>query len=106
MTETLSRARCRAPETSGLPDTRSAPRPRFVLRDDIVSWGRVDRRAQLWARPAFRDELDALVADPVSREKLGVGLRRSYGDSCLNFGGALIDATRLGRLIPFDHVEG
>jgi FAD/FMN-containing dehydrogenase len=106
MTETLSLARCRAAETSGLPDAGCAPRTRFVRRDDIVSWGRVDRRPQLWARPAFRDELDALVADPVSREKLGVGLRRSYGDSCLNFGGALIDATGLDRLIAFDPETG
>ena len=105
MTETLSPAQRRG-ETPSSPDAGRAPHTRFVRRDDIVSWGRVDRRPQLWARPAFRDELDALIADPSSRDKLGVGLRRTYGDSCLNSGGALIDATGLDRLIAFDPKAG
>jgi FAD/FMN-containing dehydrogenase len=105
MMETLSPVRGRA-ETPGSLDAARTPRTGFVRRDDIVSWGRVDRRPQLWARPAFRDELDALVADPSSGEKLGIGLRRSYGDSCLNSGGGLIDATGLDRLIAFDSGAG
>src|ERR1700733_6882471 len=99
MTETLSLARCRAAE---LPDAGCAPRTRFIRRDDIVSWGRADRRPQLWARPAFRDEVAALVANPASGGRGGVGLGGSYGASGPHFGGALIDATGLGRLIAFD----
>ena len=30
------------------------------------------------------------------------GLGRSYGDSCLNDGGTLLDTTRLGHMIEFD----
>ena len=34
----------------------------FVADPDVVSWGRVLRANHRVARPAFRDELDALVA--------------------------------------------
>ena len=81
-------------------------RQRFVERDDIVAWGRVDRRPQHWARPQFRDELGGLIVDPAWTDKLAIGLRRSYGDSCLNSGGALIDMTGLDRLVAFDPVSG
>jgi len=37
---------------------------------------------------------------------LAIGLRRSYGDSCLNSGGALIDMRGLDRFIAFDAESG
>ena len=37
---------------------------------------------------------------------LAVGLRRSYGDSCLNDGGTLLDVTPLDRFIAFDRERG
>ena len=37
---------------------------------------------------------------------LPFGNGRSYGDSCLNEGGALIEARRLGRILSFDHETG
>jgi FAD/FMN-containing dehydrogenase len=85
---------------------QSATRQRFVERGDITAWSRVDRRLQHWARPQFRDELGDLVRDPALSGKLAIGLRRSYGDSCLNSGGALVDMTGLDRLIAFDPVSG
>ena len=85
---------------------RVAARSRFVERAHIVSWGRVDRRPQYWARPQFLDELGELVSDPARPDKLAIGLRRSYGDSCLNSGGAVIDATGLDRFIDFDPEAG
>jgi L-gulonolactone oxidase len=79
----------------------------FTQRDNIHSWGRVGRRPQIVATPAFRDELPALLAD---RGKLAtclaVGLRRSYGDSCLNSEGSVIDMTRLDRFLSFDLETG
>ncbi|HVH81735.1 MAG TPA: FAD-binding oxidoreductase, partial [Stellaceae bacterium] len=56
------------------------------------------------ARPQSGDELAGLVAEGVStgRKLLAIGLRRSYGDSGLKPGGALIDMTRLDRVIAFD----
>jgi len=46
--------------------------------------------------------------EPLPREAplLARGCGRSYGDSCLNEGGTLVDTTRLDRLIAFDRVNG
>ena len=79
---------------------------RFVERADVLSWGRVVRQPQRIARPAFRDELSRLIADPKWESTLAIGLRRSYGNSCLNSAGALIDATVLERFIAFDSQSG
>lgn len=73
------------------------------MRRDVTSWGRVDRRPQGLAQPAFRDELPDLVA---VGNVLGGGLRRSYGDTCLNRGGGLIEMSGLDRVIAFDPVAG
>ena len=96
----------RAAGITGSPEASGAPRSRFLWRDDIVSWGRVDRRPQHWARPHFRDEIDELLRDPAWSDKLAIGLRRSYGDSCLNTGGAVIETTGLDRLMAFDAEAG
>jgi L-gulonolactone oxidase len=75
-------------------------------RADVVSWGRVVRQPQRVANPRFADELPALLRDSGSKSKLAVGLRRSYGDSCLNGAGALIDMCGLDRLVSFDSETG
>ena len=77
-----------------------------MKRSDILSWGRVDRRRQYVAKPHFRDELPELIAEPKWKDKLAIGLRRSYSDSCLNSAGAVIDATGLDRFIAFDPRTG
>lgn len=87
-------------------ETRAPAGGRFAEHADILSWGRVVRRPQHVARPHFRDELPALVSEPGWESKLAIGLRRSYGDTCLNSEGALIDATRLDRAIAFDPQSG
>lgn len=76
----------------------------FSRCDDLLSWGRVLRTRHLIARPSWRDEIAPLVAGAGQdgRAILAVGLRRSYGDSCLNPDGAILDLTRLDRLIAFD----
>lgn len=60
------------------------------------------------ARPAFRDDLDALVAEGAvgPHHVLASGLRRSYGDSCINDGGAMIDMTGLDHFVSFDRITG
>jgi len=78
----------------------------FVERNDVLSWGRVARRPQSIAHPRFRDELPGLLGAAGPASRLGVGLRRSYGDSCLNSAGALIDMRGLDRLIAFDASTG
>ena len=78
----------------------------FVEREDVLSWGRVVRQKQYVAHPNFRDELPRLIVAPERESKLATGLRRSYGDSCLNGAGAVIDLTGLDRFITFDAQTG
>jgi L-gulonolactone oxidase len=69
-----------------------------------MSWGRVLRADHSVARPAWRDELAPLLnaAEGSGQSVLAVGLNRSYGDSSLNPGGAVLDMTSLDRIIAFD----
>ncbi len=78
----------------------------FVERRDVVSWGRVHRRPQHVAAPKFRDQLDDLIGGGGWRSRLATGLRRSYGDSCLNSDGAMLDMNGLDRFISFDAASG
>jgi FAD/FMN-containing dehydrogenase len=79
----------------------------FELRTDVTSWGRAVRGRQRVAGPAFRDEVGGLLAArPPGASCLAVGLRRSYGDSCLNADGVLIETTRLNRFMAFDPDTG
>jgi L-gulonolactone oxidase len=80
----------------------------YVARPDIVSWGRAFRSEMRVARPSFRDELGRLVATGAQPPNglLACGLRRSYGDSCLNDGGALLDMSGLDHFVSFDRTAG
>ena len=78
----------------------------FVVRTDVLSWGRTTREPQRVAAPRFRDELPDLIGDPSCASKLAIGMRRSYGDSCLNGAGALIDMGGLDRFIRFEPETG
>ena len=77
----------------------SAPQPH-------TSWGRVVRPLAPVATPQFADELPATLAERAGEPKLAVGLRRSYGDSVINSGGAVIDMTHLDRIVAFDRDRG
>jgi FAD/FMN-containing dehydrogenase len=69
------------------------------------SWGRLPKATPAAVlRPNWRSELADL--DLGTSPGLPYGLGRSYGDSCLNDGGALIDTSRLSRLIFFDSERG
>ena len=78
---------------------------RYSSERQFNSWGRVKRVPYLIARPRFRDALtSALVPanELDSKLVLAVGLGRSYGDSCLNANGRLIEMTGLDRVISLD----
>jgi FAD/FMN-containing dehydrogenase len=69
------------------------------------SWGRYPRAKHTRILPVV------WRADPPRLERLGDSVLpyaygRSYGDSCLNDGGALLDVTGLDRLIAFDQSSG
>ncbi len=79
----------------------------MTVPEDLVqttSWGRVAWAASRVSEPAFLDEIRAAFASKES--KLAYGLGRSYGDVCLNDGGALIRTQRLDRILSADWRHG
>jgi len=74
----------------------------------ITSWGRVVRAPCQFARPAWTEQLPDLIAEGAAApgKALAIGLSRSYGDSGLNPGGAVIGMTGLDRVRAFDTVTG
>lgn len=76
----------------------------FSPQDDFRSWGNVLKAQHTVARPVWRDQLQSAVLNgrQLGLTLLGAGLRRSYGDSCLNPGGGMIDMTGIDRVIHFD----
>lgn len=69
------------------------------------SWGRYPRVQHRAVVPiSWRKEIPDLAALPGSLLPYGYG--RSYGDSCLNEGGTLLDVTGLNRFIHFDKETG
>ncbi len=90
--------------TAQLPLRSSAPLP--FSEQTTTSWGRVKRQRSSLATPAFLDQIPRVLSAEPDRKLLGLGLGRSYGDSCLNEGGALIDMTALDRVVAFDPITG
>jgi FAD/FMN-containing dehydrogenase len=69
------------------------------------SWGRYPRARHAGVLPVlWRAEPPPL--DRVEQTVLPFACGRSYGDSCLNDGGLLLDTAGLDRLIAFDKVAG
>jgi len=69
------------------------------------SWGRLPKATPSAVhRLDWRSELAELDLGPAPA--LPYGLGRSYGDSCLNDGGVLIDTSGISRLIHFDFARG
>ena len=70
---------------------------------DYAGWGRVHHANSPVARPERRSTLAQLVENTPAP---AIGMRRSYGDACLNDGGRAIDMTRLDRVLGFDAESG
>ena len=70
---------------------------------DFTGWGRALHAKGEVARPERTRGLDAILAGGLVP---AVGMRRSYGDACLNGGGRVIDMTRLDRMLGFDAGSG
>lgn len=66
---------------------------------ESTGWGRTVRSISTEYEPHSVDELQEYVRDQKDpRGFITHGLRRSYGDSCLNIGGITIDASFLSKL--------
>ncbi len=70
----------------------------------ISSWGNVIRAPH--ALYALHSRCDAFPAISPAATVLPFGNGRSYGDSCLNVGGALLQTKSLDRFIRFDRDSG
>lgn len=57
-------------------------------------------------RPAWNDEIPAILKAAPAGALLPYGLGRSYGDSCLNAERELVDCRRLNRILGFDESTG
>jgi len=68
----------------------------------ITSWGKVCTVDSSIAYPATLDDIKIAKNKP----NLAIGLRRSYGTSCLLDNGNLIDMNRLRNVISFDNKKG
>ena len=70
---------------------------------EYTGWGRVLAAKGDLARPERQSTLESALADTRAP---AIGMRRSYGDACLNDGGKAIDMTRLDRVIAFNPETG
>jgi FAD/FMN-containing dehydrogenase len=68
---------------------------------ELQSWGGLEARDTVLIEPE-----DWLAGRRRDHSVLAYGNGRSYGDSCLNDGGGLIAARRLGRILSFDVETG
>ncbi len=71
--------------------------------DPHLSWGRIPRVTQI---PLGLNSRSAPLPPRGAHTMLPHGLGRSYGDSCLNDGGALLLTRGLDRWISFDEASG
>jgi FAD/FMN-containing dehydrogenase len=73
----------------------------------VLSWGRYPKTAHANVyRPAWNDQVGAILESAAPDSLLPFGLGRSYGDSCLNAGRGIIDCRRLNRILDFDESTG
>ena len=72
-----------------------------------LSWGRYPRATHSHVyKPAWDDQVPAILQAASTGSLLPYGLGRSYGDSCLNAERALVDCRRLNRILGFDESTG
>ena len=68
-----------------------------------TGWGRFHRATGQLARPERTSGLKAITSDEAAP---AIGMRRSYGDACLNDNGRAVDMTRLDRVLEFNTETG
>jgi FAD/FMN-containing dehydrogenase len=77
----------------------------FSSKHILQSWGRYPKVRESQVLPVFwRNELPDLAS--LEHPVLPYAYGRSYGDSCLNEGGIVLDVSKLKRFIAFDEDEG
>lgn len=72
----------------------------------LSGWGRYQYHCSYVFRPESWHALSSVVKDERIPDLIGRGLGRSYGDTALNEGGAVVDITRLNRFLDWDEERG
>jgi len=72
----------------------------------LSGWGRMSPGECRVFRPEKRAALDAILAGNGGETLIARGLGRSYGDTSVNAGGAVLDMTRMNRMLAFDAERG
>lgn len=86
---------------------RVAPMRPLERAPEYFSWGRYPRaQHDSIYKVYWTDQVEPILAAARPESCLPYGLGRSYGDSCLNSGGSLIDCSRLDRMLSFDRETG
>ena len=75
-------------------------------QEALSGWGRWDPKECRVYRPERMDSLRAIAAGADAPHLIARGLGRSYGDASVNDTGAVINMTRLNRMIAFDASTG
>ena len=70
---------------------------------EYTGWGRVHKAKGELSRPERTSTLETLAREEPAP---ALGMRRSYGDACLNSNGKAIDMTRLDRVLEFNEETG
>ncbi|MFP4369308.1 MAG: FAD-dependent oxidoreductase [Candidatus Kapaibacterium sp.] len=75
------------------------------MTENYGSWGRYPKlQAAEVVKLFWKEEIPEL--DKFDKDLLPYGMGKSYGDSCLNEGGILLDARGLNKLMSFDPLKG
>jgi decaprenylphospho-beta-D-ribofuranose 2-oxidase len=80
--------------------------PHAHLEQTLSGWGGLDPASCTVFRPEKRRVLHDLIQIRETGTVLARGLGRSYGDTAVNEGQGVVDATRLNRFIGFDAETG
>ncbi|MCF6286365.1 MAG: FAD-binding oxidoreductase, partial [Candidatus Hydrogenedentes bacterium] len=77
-----------------------------IMQQTLSGWGGMNSEVCDVFRPEKRRALSELIQCKHSDSLIARGLGRSYGDTAVNGGSAVVDTTRLDRMLGFDPDEG